>query len=171
MSRCLRERALWLLSEGEASRADRAHVASCTDCAARLHRLEQDLSQLRLALSGPQPPQAAIARLRPVRQRWLAAAAALAALVLLAWSGVWWQQPPPPLPMEVRQESIWSFIEGVSAALFLTDESGFVAIQDQLSDLDDLQAALVGEWPCEGPEAVANFACDDDTFALLLGEL
>jgi hypothetical protein len=170
MNRCLGDRTLWLLSEGEGSREDRAHVASCAICAARLRRLEQDLGRLRSALSGPQPPQAAIARLRPVRKRWMASAAALAAIVMFAWLGVWRQQPSPPLATEARQESIWPFIEGVSAVLFPTGEVGFAATQDQLSDLDDMQAALAGEWPCEGPEALVNFACDDDTLALLLGE-
>ena len=170
MSRCLGDRTLWLLSEGEGSREGRAHVASCAICAARLRRLEQDLGRLRSALSGPQPPQAAVARLRPVRERWMASAAALAAIVMFAWLGVWRQQPSPPLATEARQESIWPFIEGVSAVLFPTGEVGFAATQDQLSDLDDMQAALAGEWPCEGPEALVTFACDDDTLALLLGE-
>jgi hypothetical protein len=100
----------------------------------------------------------------------MVSAAAFAALVVLASLGVWRQQPSPPLATEARQESIWPFIEGVSAVLFPTSEVGFVATQDQLSDLDDMPAALAGEWPCEGPVALVNFACDDDTLALLLGE-
>lgn len=169
MSRCLRDRALWLFSEGEASRADRAHVASCAVCTARLRRLEQDLNHLRSVLAEPQPPQTALARRRPVRGRWMASAAALAAMVMLAWFGSWWQQPSPSLPMEVRQESIWPFIEGVSAALFPGVEGGLTAPPERLSDLDDLQVALAGEWLCEGPEAFAYWACDEDTFTLLLG--
>ena len=172
MSRCLRERALWRLSAGEGSREARAHVASCVACTARLRRLERDLIQLRSVLSGP-PPPAALARPRPPRGRWMASAATLAAMVVLAWFGVWWQQPSPPLQMEThletRQESIWPFIEGVSAALFPTVEIGFTATPNRLSELDDLQAALAGEWPCEEPAAFADMNCDDDTFALLVG--
>jgi hypothetical protein len=92
-------------------------------------------------------------------------------MVMLAWFGGWWLQPSSPLPVEGSQASIWPFIEGVSTALFPTVEIGFSATPDRLSDLDDLQAALAWEWSCEGPEALANLACDDDTFALLLGEL
>jgi hypothetical protein len=169
MSHCLRDRTLWLLSEGEASREDRVHVASCPLCAARLRRLEQDLNHIRATLSAP-PPQAAVGRLRPVRVRWIASAATFAAVVMVGWLGLWSQLPSPPLPMEARQESIWPFIEGVSAALFSTVESGLTGRPDRLSDLADLQAALSGEWPCDEQGAFANLACDEDTSALLLGE-
>jgi hypothetical protein len=169
MSHCLRDRTLWLLSEGEASRQARAHVASCTFCAARLRRLEQDLNHVRSTLSAPPPPQAASARLCPVRPRWMASAATVAAVVVIGWLGLWSQLPSPPLPMDARQESIWPFIEGVYLALFTVD-SGFTGIPDRLSDLADLQAALTGEWPCEEQDAFANLACDDDSFALLSGE-
>jgi hypothetical protein len=101
----------------------------------------------------------------------MASAATVAAMVILAWFGVWWQQSPPPLPREMRQESIWPFIESVSTALFPGIENGFSAAPDRLSDLDDLQAALAGEWPCDGPEALADLTCDEGMFALLLGEL
>jgi hypothetical protein len=110
------------------------------------------------------------ARLRHLRMRWVASAATLAAMVILAWFGVWWQQFSSSLPMEIRQESIWPFIENVSTALFPSIESELSAVPDPLSDLDDLQAALAGQWPCERPQAVADLACDDGTFALLLGE-
>jgi hypothetical protein len=169
MSRCLDERMLWRLSEGEGSGAERAHVASCLICAGRLRRLEQDLQHFQSALAGP--PPLAFVQARPVRLRWTRAAATLAAMVVLAWFGVWWQWPSPPHPMDTHQESIWSLLDGVSTALFPGLESGFTATPDRLSDLDDLQAALAGEWPCEDPAAFANVDCDeDDTWALFLGE-
>jgi len=171
MSRCLGDRTLWLLSEGEASREGRAHVASCAVCAARLRRLEQDLSRLRSVLMGPTPPQVAPVRLRPVRGQWLTTATTLAAMLMVVWVGLWWRQPLPPTPpTETRQESIWPFIEGVSAALFPTAEVELAAIPERLPDLADLQAALAGEWPCDEPAVVDNPSCDNDTFALLLGE-
>jgi hypothetical protein len=170
MSRCLGDRTLWLLSEGEASREDRAHVVSCVTCASRLQRLEQTLHCLQSVLTGP-PPEIALAQRRHVRRRWTASAGALAAIVMLAWFGGWWLRPPSSLPVEARQESIWPFIEGVSTVLFPIVEVGFSAAPDRLSELADLQAALAGEWPCEGTEPLANMVCDDDTFALLLGEL
>ena len=171
MSRCLGDRTLWRLSEGEVRREEHDHVASCSVCAARLRRLEQDLMNLRLVLSGSPPSHVAPAQRPRVRKRWVASVAALAATVMLAYFGGWWRQPSSPLSVEARQASIWPFIEGVSNALFASAEIGLSAAPDRLSDLDDLQAALAWEWPCEGPEALANGACDDDIFALLLGEL
>jgi hypothetical protein len=169
MSRCLGDRTLWLVSEGEASREDRAHVASCVVCAARLHRLEEDLSQLRAVLSAPPPPRATLVRLRPLRGRWVASAAALAAMVVLAWYGVRWQRPSLPLPIEARQESFWPFLEGVSEALFTTVDAGVISTPEQLPDLDDLQAALAGDWLCDEQIVLGDMVCDDDAFALLLG--
>jgi len=170
MSRCLGDRTLWMLSEGEGSREERAHVTSCVVCAARLRRLEQDLRRLQSVLAGP-PPRLALVQARPIRLRWTTAAATFAAMIVLAWFGVWWQQPSPPLQMDARQESIWPLIDGVSTALFSTVEIGVIEPPDRLSDLDDLQAALAGEWPCEGLDAFTNVDCDDDdTLALLVGE-
>jgi hypothetical protein len=99
-------------------------------------------------------------------------AATLAVIVMLTWCAGWWWQPSGLPPIEVRQASIGPFIEGVSAALFPSLDSSFGAAPDRLSDLDDLQAALAWEWSCEELAGLASVAaCDDDTFALLLGEL
>jgi hypothetical protein len=170
MNRCLGDRTLWLLSEGESSREARDHVASCAVCAARLRRLEQDLRRLRAVLTGPPPPQVAPTWRPPVRMRWLTAASTLAAMLMVVWVGLRWQQPSPPtFSTQTRQESVWPFIEGLSAALFSTGDIGSISTPDQLSDLDDLQIALAGDWPCAGQAALVNVACDDDPFALLLG--
>ena len=171
MSRCVSDRTLWRLSEGEACREERAHVASCGVCAARLRRLEQEISDLRIVLSGSPPSQVVPSQQPGVRRRWAAAVATLAAMVMFAWFGGWWLEPSSPLPTESQQASLWPFIEGVSTALIPGAEIGFSAELDRLSDLDDLQAALAWEWTCEERETLANLACDDDTFALLLGEL
>jgi hypothetical protein len=85
-------------------------------------------------------------------------------MVVLAWFGVWWQQPLPSRAMEMHQESIWPFIEGVSAALFLGVEGSLAAPLERGSDLNDLQAALVDGWLCEELEGFAEGACDEDTF-------
>jgi hypothetical protein len=170
VSRCVGDRALWRVSEGEAGLRERAHVASCSVCAARLRRLEQELSCLRSVLSGAPPSQMAPAQPPRIRMRWAAALATLAAMAMFAWLGGWWRQPSSPIPVEGGQTSIRPFIESVSTALFPSIESGFSASPDRLSDLDELQVALAWEWSCEGPEGLDNVACNDDGFALLLGE-
>lgn len=170
MSHCLRDRTLWLMSEGDARPEDRAHVASCMPCAARLRRLEQDLGRLSAVLTGPLPVHAVPTRLRPARMRWMTAAATVAMLTLTVWLGSWWQRSSPPvLPMEVSQESIGFFIDAVSAALFATVDPGVMSSPDPLPDLDDLQAALAGHWPCDELAVFGDVTCNAETFALLLG--
>jgi len=171
MSRCLGDRTLWLMFEGDARPEDRAHVASCTGCTARLHRLEQDLGRLRTVLSGPLPVHTKPARLRPTRRRWMTAAATVAILTLTVWLGSWWQPPlPPALQTEAPQESVWPFIEGLSMALFTPVDAGAIGSPDPLPDLGALQAALVGDWPCEGQDVLGQVACDEEAFNLLVTE-
>jgi hypothetical protein len=171
MKRCVGDRTLWLMSEGEAGPEARAHVASCVACRERLQRLERDLRQLRSVLTAPPPPRIAPAHLRPVSVPWLTAALAFAALLIVIWVGPWWQPPvPPTLPMEAGQESIWPFIERVSEAIFAIVEVGAVEIPDLPYDLTDLQAALAGDWPCEEPDTSWHLECDDDVWPFLLSE-
>ena len=169
MSRCLGDRTLWLVSEGDARPEDCAHVASCATCAARLRRLERDLGRLRIILTGPLPLHVSPARARPGRTRWVTAAATLAMLTLTVWLGSWWQHPlPPALRTEAPQESVWPFIEGLSMALFTPVDAGAIAPSDPLPDLGALQAALVGDWPCEGQDVLGQVACDEDASNLLV---
>jgi hypothetical protein len=98
------------------------------------------------------------------------AATTLAAMLIIAWVALWWQPFSPRMPLTpTRQESVWPSIERVSAALFTTVDSGVDSTPDRLSDLADLQAALAGEWPCEGQATFVNVTCDDGTFVLLFG--
>jgi hypothetical protein len=71
----------------------------------------------------------------------------------------------------VPQESTWNLIEGVSTALFSTGDIDLSDDTEQLFDLDTLQTALAGEWPCDGLELFAMRACKKHTAAILLGEL
>jgi hypothetical protein len=170
MTRCVRDRTLWLLSEGEASPEARAHVASCVACTERLRHLQRDLHRLRAVLTVP-PPQIALARSSPRGVPWLTAAVALAALLITIWVGPWWQPAAPPTPpMEASQESIWPFIERVSEALFAAIEVGAVETADLPYDLTDLQAALAGEWPCEEQGTSWLLECDEDVLPFIFGE-
>lgn len=169
MSQCVNDHTLWLLSEGQASRQTRTHVAGCAGCAARYQRLVNDLEVLKSALS-VSPPQVAALRQRLARRGWLTATAAAAAMLWLAWSGLWLLAPSPAvIPQERGQEAVWSFLEGVSEALFATVDVGAVETLDRPFDLADLQAALAGAWPCEGEGTVWRLECDDDAFPLFFG--
>ena len=132
MSRCLRDRTLWKLSEGEGTPVERAHVEACPVCARRYQRLGRDLDVLRQVLHEAPPLQAVPQRTRGLRVRWLTVAAVLA--LALAWAGgsleVWWQRLPP-VPVEAHSEAV-----------------------------NYLQAALDGDWPCNGQEPFFHLDCD-----------
>ncbi len=90
MRRCLRERALVLLQAGDGTPADRRHLEECAACAARYHRVLDDVQVIHRILE-EEPPRIAVARSRrwpgPV---WMPVATAALALllgmnVLFAW--------------------------------------------------------------------------------------
>jgi hypothetical protein len=75
---CLDERRLLEVHFGDAAVADRTHVATCSDCAARLQALRRDLGRVDAVLRATPPPT----RARPVAWRW--APVAVAAILALA---------------------------------------------------------------------------------------
>jgi hypothetical protein len=171
MSRCVNDHTLWLLSEGQASCTNRAHVAVCADCAARYERLVNDLKGLKVVLDAAPPVLAARTRRRPSGMTWLTTMAATAAMLWLAWTGLWLLGPTPSVRLqEGGQETVWSLWEGVSETLFGPDEVWAVETVDLPFDLTDLQAALAGELPCEGQGPFWGLACEEDELPLVLGE-
>jgi hypothetical protein len=171
MSRCVSDRTIWLISEGEAGGEAQAHVASCAHCTLRVRRLQAELHDLQVALSGVPPAVRSPTRLTGMHRYWLATGATLAALVMLAWVGGRWWFPTSPLVTELQPASMAAFMEGVSVALFTDAALNFGTTPDRLADFDDLQAALAWEWSCEGQASIASWACETETVALLLGEL
>jgi hypothetical protein len=168
MSRCLRDRTLWRVLEGDASHADRVHVTSCVMCTARLRQLERDMNQLRSVLSGPPPPQAAHARQRRLQVHWRTAAAACAIIIMAVWGAIWWQSSTRPQLLRAAPQLTWPSGVDVAAALMPMTGMAFSTTPEPLSDFDDLQAALIGGWPCEEPAAFGNPACNSEALALLL---
>ena len=141
MSRCLRDRSLWLLSEGGGTQAQRAHVETCPHCARRFRRLARDLVVLGQALREMPPSHAAPHHQRALYLRWLPVAALLA--ISLAWVGGGlevWRPAPPAIAVDVHDEAV-----------------------------SYLQAALDGNWPCDGQEPFFHLDCDQQAFTLLEG--
>jgi hypothetical protein len=159
------------MSEGEASQEDRLHVASCAVCTARLRQLQEDLRRLTAVLGEAPPRQAVRSPSWSAGRPWLSATAGLAAVLMVVWVGLWQQFVFPRLTMEASQESIGSFFEGVAAALSGAVDGEAAGTSELLASLDDLQAALVGDWPCDDAAFFVAMACTDDTATLLLGEL
>ncbi len=150
MNRCLNDRTLLLLYDGEGTIAQRSHLTACEDCSGRYERLGRDLKVIRQVLRQESPPQTAHHRPRGYAFRWLPAAAALAMAVVLLWGGLWMRKPSAPVLFEnVRQEDFWRLLEEVSTDLFSLDDAMAEEIWPQAADIRALSVALGEEPPCE----------------------
>lgn len=167
MTRCLRDRTLWLMSEGEGRQAQWAHLQDCLPCAARYQRLKHDLAVLGSMLNDRPPLQRKVRPPHALRAPWMAAAA-LAATLAIVWGTLWLQRPMPlVIPPETHYEAIWPFLGEISDALFSMLDGGDGEVLVHFPDLTDLEAALQGEQPCEPQASFFGFECGEDGFLLL----
>ena len=56
MIRCLEDKTLFLLSEGEVGEEQRSHLQSCPACTERYHEIERDLRLITQTLQQKPPP-------------------------------------------------------------------------------------------------------------------
>jgi hypothetical protein len=170
MSRCLREEALWLVSEGGGSRVDREHVEHCEKCSARLRQLKSDVQLLSWVLRETPPVQAKDFAFRGSLWRWASVAAVGAVALALVWNGLLTRELRPPQPTAstvARQEEIVDILaDEVSSALFTNDDLAAVEVSARVSTLAYVQAALDGGWPCERRQARRRAICDQRPFFL-----
>ncbi|MBI3302208.1 MAG: hypothetical protein HYZ72_09070 [Deltaproteobacteria bacterium] len=172
MNTCLRDRTLLLLSAGEGTKEQRAHLQSCAACADRYQRFVHNLEAIERVLRETSPPPAVSPRLFPLRLRWRPVATALAVTLALVWGGMQvWRPSPPTFSAGVRNEDVFSFLEKeVSPALFSTVDADAAEVPIPVSTTAYLEAALEEGWPCEGQDPVFDPGCDDYTFPLLFEE-
>jgi hypothetical protein len=157
MNRCLSDRSLFFVSEGEGDELEHAHLSGCRSCAARLDHIVHASELAGLVLR--EYPLAG-SSLRPIGARpwWIPVAAAAAAVVAIVL--VWRHGPPesPTLvpPGEARRELASLSLDRVSRLLFAMDAEASPAPD---SDGTYLEAALGGEWPCEEQEPLVDPRC------------
>lgn len=172
MKRCVSDRTLWLVAEGEATAADRDHVQSCVACTARYQRLDHDLATLRVALSGAPPRRMVRQSAVPVRWHWPTATAAVV-LIALAWGSLWFQGPSwPNLAPVDGQEAVASFLAEVSLALFASADAelfGEVAWPAFALDSPVPSVAVDDEWGCDSEPLWFDVQCETQPFLLLAG--
>ena len=170
MSRCLPDRTLLSMYDGEATIAHQAHLQTCTACAARYRQLIQDLEVIGQALQKAPPSRVNLSRSCVVSLRWVPVAAALA--VVLVWAGIWiWRPARQTLSPVASSEDILQFVEkDIAPALFPLAKTRVATLPVPVSDLTYVQAALDGEWPCERREPFLSAGCEIYPFPLLMGE-
>jgi hypothetical protein len=96
MRRCVSDRRLWLVHEGEGQPEEQSHVGACPRCAARRDRLARDLDTLTFTLRAV--PDGTSHRQRAAAPGWRRAvvAAMLAGVVAVAAVGAWQSRPSRP---------------------------------------------------------------------------
>ena len=152
MSRCLSDRALLLIDDGEGSSIQRTHLKECEACAARYRQLGRDLEVLSRVLQEERPPQTASHRSHPFARRWLPRAAVLAMTLVLVWAGVrLWQSPAAPSAMKGTDNGeTWSILDELPSNPFLLNEALAVELATEGAGSYDLATTILEAGrPCE----------------------
>ena len=146
MSRCLRERTLWGIYEGEGTAAQQAHLQTCMACRVRYQALVQTLEEISNSLQETLPPLVRMPRPFPSPVRWQSAVVGLAVLLLLVGGGLWLRQVPPPTqPVVVYREELTPLLEEVDTIVVMTLDVDSMESWEAMADVDALDAALEEE--------------------------
>jgi hypothetical protein len=141
MIRCLEDKTLFLMTEGEASQEQRSHVQSCQACTERYREIERDLRLITHTLQQePAPFRFAVPR-APIFFRSLPIAAGVLLVIALMWgeSRLW----RPDSSSEQRfSGDLSQFLEQVSEAIFDGGNIREIETSSSDSDLASLQVAL-----------------------------
>jgi len=143
MRRCVSDRTLWLVHEGEGQPEEQTHVRACPRCLARRDRLAHDLGTLSSTLRAL--PAGAPRRHEASARGWrrVAVAAMLVGVVAVAGVGAWQARPSrPAATARLSGAEVVPFLGDVSSALAPAGPAAPVAIETAWLD-DDLVAATV----------------------------
>ena len=150
MIRCLNERALFLLYDGDGTQSQRAHRSECDACTRRYKELVRDLEAIGQTLRERPPP---IASPDPVRfsVRGWSVSAVLAIALLLIWASGGWRSRMGFSPGERnRTDETRSILDDLPANPFWTTEALAVELATEGAGSFDLAAAVLeAERPCE----------------------
>jgi hypothetical protein len=141
MIRCLEDKTLFLLTEGEASEEQRSHLQSCQVCTERYREIERDLRLITQTLQRELPPLRLTTSSGSIFFRSLPIAAGILLAITLMWgeSRLW----RPDSSSEQRfSGDVSQFLEQVSDAIFDGGSVGEVEPTSSDSDLASVQVAL-----------------------------
>ena len=143
MSRCLRERTLWGIYEGEGTAAQQAHLQTCVACRMRYQALVHTLEEISSSLQETPPPPVRMPRPFPYPVRWQSAVVGLAVLLLLVGGSLWLRQVPSPAqPVVVFSEELTPLLEEVDTIVVMTLDADSVESWEAVIDVAALDAAL-----------------------------
>ena len=159
MIRCLEDKTLFLLSEGEASEEQRSHLQSCQACTERYREIERDLRLITHTLQHEPAPVRFAAPRAPIFLRSLPIAAGVLLAIALMWgeSRLW---RPDSSSEQTLSGDLSQFLEQVSDAIF-DRGSREVETASSESDLASVQVALGENCSAECRELFINSLSTD----------
>jgi hypothetical protein len=159
MIRCLEDKTLFLLSEGEASAEQRSHLQSCQACTERYREIERDLRLITHTLQQEPAPFRFAAPRAPIFLRSLPIAAGVLLVIALMWgeSRLW---QPDSSSEQTLNGDVSQFLEQVSEAIF-DRGSREVETASSESDLASVQVALGENCSAECRELFINSLSTD----------
>jgi hypothetical protein len=143
MTRCLRDKTLLRLLEGNGSERERSHLESCEACSERYSQMRRDLDLIKHALEQDPPPSALrFPQMLPFF-RWMPTAAALAVGITLGWGGskLWRADSSVFAPAAFNIE-LSQFLDEVSRAVVAGMNVRTASAASSDSDFVFLQVAL-----------------------------
>ncbi len=142
MRKCLRERTLVSLLEGEGSSTERAHLEACAACADRYGQLVRDLRVVGQVLR-EEPPPRPWRSFRSLHTRWIPAIAALALILVSVWGIMRVEKSAAPVPWEeTRGEDTSLFADDLSGAIFASGDDSLAEVSYTDADFSYLDSAL-----------------------------
>jgi hypothetical protein len=159
MTQCLEDKALFLLTEGEANEEQQSHLQSCQACAKRYYEITRDLRLITHTLRQETPPLPWTPK-APILYRSLpiAAGVLLALALVLGDSRLW--QPNSPSDQALNGD-VSQFLEQVSEAIFDRGSIREVETASSDSDLASVQVALGENCSAECRELFINSLSTD----------
>ena len=141
MIRCLEDKTLFLLSEGEASEEQRSHLQNCQACLERYREIERDLRLITHTLQQDPAPFRFAAPRASIFLRSLPIAAGVLLAIALVWgeSRLW---RPDSSSEQTLSGDLSQFLEQVSEAIFDGGNIRGVETSSSDSDLASVQVAL-----------------------------
>jgi hypothetical protein len=157
MTRCLNDRNLFLMNEGDGDKEQHSHLESCPSCAQRYHRITADLQFIRNTLQKA-PASIRLAPFRmPILYRSLPIAVALLFGIVLVWGESRLLNPISPSSTELNfNRDLTQFLDQVSDALFTNPNDRDARAISPDPDIDSVQAALGQDCSSECRELFAS---------------
>ena len=151
MNRCLKDKTLLLLHDGEGTSVQRTHLTKCATCAARYEKLWRDLRTISQILRDEPVPNAVGHRVSSPGVRWLPAVGALAMALLLVGVAVQLWSPYTRLSLTgPRDGESSTLVDELISNPFSLNEALAIELATEGTGSYDLAARVLdAERPCE----------------------